>query len=42
MLASMNKHKDVVQVLISAKADINLQSNVCGIYDRFDGYCFVL
>ena len=33
MLASQNGHKEVVESLLSAGADVNLHNNVCDIYD---------
>ena len=40
MLASMNDHKEVVEILLSTGADVNLQDNVCDIYDCYDEICF--
>ena len=36
MAASWNNHKEVVKMLLSAKADVNMQNNVCDIYDCYD------
>ena len=39
MLASMKTHKEVVELLLSSKADVNLQDDVCDIYDCYDDQC---
>ena len=36
MKASENGHKEVVESLLSAGADVNLQDKVCDIYDYCD------
>ena len=36
MLASREDHKEVVESLLSAGADVNLQDKVCDIYDCCD------
>ena len=36
MLASSNGNKEVVESLLSAGADVNLQNEVCDIYDYDD------
>ena len=44
MNASENGHKEVVEILLSAKADVNHQTNVyevCDIYDCYDEECFI-
>ena len=40
MVASYYGHKEVVERLLSAGADVNHQDEVCGIYDCCDESCF--
>ena len=39
-MASRSGHKEVVERLLSAGADVNHQNNVCDIYDCCDETCF--
>ena len=41
MEASWKGHKEVVQSLLSAGADINLPKKVCDNYDCYDESCFL-
>ena len=36
MLASLENHKEVVELLLAAEAVVHLQDKVCDIYD----YCY--
>ena len=36
MLASEEGYKEMVESLLSAGADVNLENNVCDIYDCYD------
>ena len=40
MSASANGHKEVVEILLSAGADVNHQLQVCDIDDCYDELCF--
>ena len=42
MKASAEGHKEVVESLLSAGADVNLKNLVCDIYDYYDERCFYM